>query len=174
MNVFDKLKMTTYTIRGIPVSFPFEPYQIQKDYMEKVIECLQNESNAILESPTGTGKTLSLLCSSLAWLTLKKAQVQAQNRLADKEFDSIWKKDPGASAEGDERFNKTFFGFPKIIYSSRTHTQLSQAMQELKTTAYRHLKASVLGSREQMCVHADVVREESFSAKVGDRTFRNC
>lgn len=69
--------MPTLTIRGVPVTFPFEPYELQKDYMEKVIECLQTGSNGVLESPTGTGKTLSLLCSSLAWLSMKKAEIQS-------------------------------------------------------------------------------------------------
>lgn len=42
--------------------------------MEKIIELLNNkmnnESNDIggLESPTDTGKTLCLLCSTLAWM----------------------------------------------------------------------------------------------------------
>ena len=61
-------------IKGIEILFPFEPYLIQKNYMEKVIELLNKKSTikgykgfAALESPTGTGKTLCLLCSILAW-----------------------------------------------------------------------------------------------------------
>lgn len=41
------------TIEGIEVNFPFEPYPLQKDYMQKVILALNNKQNAVLESPTG-------------------------------------------------------------------------------------------------------------------------
>ncbi|KAK4377998.1 hypothetical protein RND71_004294 [Anisodus tanguticus] len=59
-------------IGGIPVEFPYQPYGTQLAYMNRVIVTLdrahrEGKSNALLESPTGTGKSLSLLCSALAW-----------------------------------------------------------------------------------------------------------
>ncbi|CAH0561770.1 unnamed protein product [Brassicogethes aeneus] len=51
--------MSTINIQGVAVEFLFEPYELQRKYMDKVIECLQNETNGVLESPTGTSKTLS-------------------------------------------------------------------------------------------------------------------
>lgn len=61
-----------------------------------------------------------------------------------------------------EKFTKV----PKIIYATRTHSQIAQAMSELKTSDYRHIKAAVVGSRDQLCIHPDVVKETSNSNKI--------
>uniref|UniRef100_A0A336L6I5 Regulator of telomere elongation helicase 1 homolog n=1 Tax=Culicoides sonorensis TaxID=179676 RepID=A0A336L6I5_CULSO len=162
--------MPEITLNGVVVNFPFEPYEVQKNYMSKVIEALQGSSNAVLESPTGTGKTLCLLCSSLAWLLTKKAQVQASkqnpleliddknlikpanclNNMQDNVFAEL---EAATGAKGGA------WGVPKIIYASRTHSQLSQAMAEMKRTSYNFMKAAVIGSRDQLCIHTDVVKE---------------
>ena len=41
-----------------------------------------------------------------------------------------------------------------IVYASRTHSQLTQVIRELKSTRYRP-RMAVVGSREQMCVHKE-------------------
>lgn len=48
--------MPTLKLHGVDVEFPFEPYDVQKAYMSKVIEALKKREHALLESPTGTGK----------------------------------------------------------------------------------------------------------------------
>ncbi|EAY21613.1 helicase, putative [Trichomonas vaginalis G3] len=55
-------------IMGIDVLFPYEkPYKSQEVVMEKTIKGIASNHNALIESPTGTGKTLALLSASLAY-----------------------------------------------------------------------------------------------------------
>jgi chromosome transmission fidelity protein 1 len=50
-------------------AFPYSsPYPIQVDLMRHLYSAIEHKKVSIVESPTGTGKTLSLLCASLTWL----------------------------------------------------------------------------------------------------------
>ncbi|KAK6968419.1 Fanconi anemia group J protein, partial [Biomphalaria glabrata] len=63
---------TEYKISGISVYFPCKPYPSQFTMMDKIIKGLDRRQNCLLESPTGSGKSLALLCSSLAWQAAEK------------------------------------------------------------------------------------------------------
>ncbi|KAI4387407.1 hypothetical protein MLD38_005244 [Melastoma candidum] len=52
--------------------FPFEPYSIQVEFMSALYRFLDEGGVSMLESPTGTGKTLSIICSALQWLVDRK------------------------------------------------------------------------------------------------------
>uniref|UniRef100_A0A452Y6X8 Helicase ATP-binding domain-containing protein n=1 Tax=Aegilops tauschii subsp. strangulata TaxID=200361 RepID=A0A452Y6X8_AEGTS len=51
-------------------AFPFATYPIQTEFMSFLYSALSSgpRALALLESPTGTGKTLSIICSALQWL----------------------------------------------------------------------------------------------------------
>lgn len=63
----------TFKTLGLSIKFPFQPYGIQRAMMNKITSILINKEHTLIESPTGTGKTLVLLCSSLAWLEKSKS-----------------------------------------------------------------------------------------------------
>ena len=65
MKIRDQKKLQ---IAGNTIYFPFDPYKQQEGFMSKMIDCLQGRGNALLESPTGTGKTLSVISSVIGWL----------------------------------------------------------------------------------------------------------
>ncbi|KAG8379928.1 hypothetical protein BUALT_Bualt07G0140700 [Buddleja alternifolia] len=139
--------MPTYKLRGIDVDFPFDAYDCQLVYMEKVIESLQNKCNALLESPTGTGKTLCLLCATLAWRKSLGDFTRGRNERSHIRGSQY--------LDDDELPQSQSSNFPPIIYTSRTHSQIRQVIQELKRSNYRP-KMVVLGSREQLCIHDQV------------------
>ena len=121
-------KQHKVNINGIEIHFPYQTYSNQNKYMEKIIDLLNNRiiSSKInlgaLESPTGTGKTLCLLCSTLAWMNQMRRQ-------------------------------QKFGG--KIIYTTRTHSQISQVMHELRKTCYKP-RTAVLSSRDHSCVNYNI------------------
>lgn len=164
---------TTVELNGVTIHFPFRPYKCQEEYMTKVLTALSRCENALLESPTGTGKTLCLLCSTLAW------QRSQHSKLMDKDYcqqgsqtvaaaldsqdgGSVSGTDlNGSGAPPSSKSNRV----PTIIYASRTHSQLSQVVRELRNTRYRPVHA-VLGSREQMCVHPKVKKPQSTASDI--------
>ncbi|XP_073538970.1 regulator of telomere elongation helicase 1 [Phyllobates terribilis] len=160
--------MPQLELSGVTVDFPFTPYKCQEDYMVKVLECLQKGVNGVLESPTGTGKTLCLLCATLAWRQHFKDSITArkiQERMHGAELFPDRPTADWGSGESGGQSSAYYSDIPKIIYASRTHSQLAQVISELKQTKYRP-KVSVLGSREQLCIHPDVKKQENNHVKV--------
>lgn len=195
--------MPTNYIDGIPVEFPHAAYPCQLTFMEHVLRALKNRENALLESPTGTGKTLSLLCAALAWRTAEMGRKQLMEQTAvsrSANYDIIMERSnfpiPNSATpfqvinsasgsvtrlqnalneslnylqntnkiEDDSSDYSEFIKTPLIIYASRTHSQLSQVIGELRRTNYRP-KIAIVGSREQMCIHPNVKELSSSSAQ---------
>lgn len=69
--------------------FPFKPYSIQDQFMRALYLVVENRKVGIFESPTGTGKTLSLMCSALKWLSdhneLNRIDLKEQIREIEKD-----------------------------------------------------------------------------------------
>jgi len=60
------------------IPFPYEPYPQQKSLIRALYEAIDKSRSGCFESPTGTGKSLSVICAALYW------QQQEENRIIDK------------------------------------------------------------------------------------------
>lgn len=67
---------------------PYTPYDVQLDFMKAAYNVLESGTGqiGILESPTGTGKSLSLICASITWLrTFKQREFGASLQIDPKQ-----------------------------------------------------------------------------------------
>lgn len=165
--------MQSFSIRGFQVSFPHQPYGVQFSFMEKMLRTLDEQGNALLEAPTGCGKTLSLLCAALAWQEARKAANAAAAAQAMFKADAKQQASPEGAAAGDdadgplgdplaqqrddgmgeddEQQDKP--RTPKIFFATRTHSQIAQVVRELKRTSYKPSMAILVrtGCRRRAC-----------------------
>ncbi|KAH9759621.1 Helicase ATP-binding domain-containing protein [Citrus sinensis] len=190
--------LNAYHVGGIQVEFPYQPYGSQLVFMCRVISTLDRAQrdghcHALLESPTGTGKSLSLLCSTLAWQQNCKLKNQLAN-ISHSKPDTEAVTDPLANGGGfipesqpstippstngqtaqvamnNKNVKKKMT--PTIFYASRTHSQISQVISEYKKTAYR-VPMAVLASRKHYCTNKYVRDKENIDEEckllLGDR-----
>ncbi|KAH3755922.1 Fanconi anemia group J protein [Pelomyxa schiedti] len=168
-----------YLINGHRVMFPYKPYPAQMALVSNALSAIKNSTHAALESPTGTGKTLALLCASLA---AQKSHNEAVRTAAEKERQLRLSKILAERAQqrgvGDCGTNNADFGVSddddfepnltsvvenetwdrrniKIIFSTRTHGQVAQIVRELRKTPYKP-RMCVLGSRKMYCINSAI------------------
>ncbi|XP_035897668.1 ATP-dependent DNA helicase DDX11 [Anopheles stephensi] len=247
MASFKPKKKLTPPEKGSDFAFPFLAYDIQLDFMQTLYTVLHSEGIGIFESPTGTGKSLSLTCGTLTWLkdyarlveeelhetigrlrneitrlekenerssdwitgqynamgqrkeldelngfkqsmeehrkhlvqmkeqavlhnirwekarskdgTLKEEPLQQdviidedEHLIPEESDDSDGEPDLGGGKDEEERYRPV-----QVIYCSRTHSQLSQVVNEVKETQHaKDLRLVSLASRQSLCINAEV------------------
>ncbi|CDW56534.1 Helicase C 2 and DEAD 2 domain containing protein [Trichuris trichiura] len=88
---------------GVACSLPeefgclIEPYENQKMFMRTLYATLLKGNVAIMESPTGTGKSLSLLCGSLTWLRDARRQIELDLQCAIEKNKKIIQQPSGSN-----------------------------------------------------------------------------
>lgn len=106
----------------------------------RIIKALQQSKNCLIESPTGTGKTATLLCAALAW---QQKEIE-QNRLSfmNENKDTANETTPNPTPVSH------------IFYCTRTHKQLEQVVKQLGNTVYKDkIRMTLLSSRDNYCIH---------------------
>ena len=88
--------------------FPFPPYDIQTQFMTSVFRCLEAGQLGIFESPTGTGKSLSLICGSLTWFleSERKKKLRLEKLVKEKIEDDNEEEDWFAAASKKQELNQ--------------------------------------------------------------------
>ena len=122
-------KITVKHAEKPPVTFPFpypQPYGIQTQLMTQLWKTIENARLGILESPTGTGKSLSIICGSVHWLvergefyTQEAIKRKVENRLKDTNVNNNHGQQPhnntNSNSNNNNNNNKTMItGKPKI------------------------------------------------------------
>lgn len=245
----NKFKLLTTMDPPDDFNFPFPPYDIQRNFMRSLYRVLADKRIGIFESPTGTGKSLSLLCATLKflndyeekaekelqasieslnrdivsslgkssdWIEEQYALIQKKQQLAEyedklKKFNDynqtikdirnkvqrkvIVKKvlndseeplleqnepndDPddflladieNESEDEDIQDDLNDFRPLQVFFCSRTHSQLSQLVGEVKSTAYsKQLRSVSLASRQIYCINK-AVRNLHSSSLINER-----
>ncbi len=139
---------SAFFVEGIKIGWPFPAIMLpQRQMAMHIIKGLKRRLHVVVESPTGTGKSVAILCSVLAW---QRYHVQTNATTETRTMDD--------DMEEDDRF-------PKIIYCSRTHSQVTQMVSSLQKTPYRPTM-TILGSRKRMCIHKKLTGENAKTNKM--------
>jgi len=127
---------------SLKVLLPLVATNSQKVMAQCAVDALDQSGCALLEAPTGTGKTLAMLGTSLAWQFAEVNRISKENgnsRMLRKTVDDKSCVNPSPTEP------------PRVIWVARTHEQLLHAVNEFRRLPYRPVMSLRL-SRERFCM----------------------
>ncbi|CAG7828446.1 unnamed protein product, partial [Allacma fusca] len=117
-----------YTFHGVQVTFPFEAYQSQQEMMSEILYHAIRGQNLMTESVAGTGKTLALLCSLLAY-----------------------QEHHASLGQNIEKDTQPQTKPPLIIYATKTLAHIKHIIGQLALTQYVNTPMGLLSSVKNTC-----------------------
>ena len=78
------------------IPFPYDPYPQQRQLMDAIFETISKSKSGCFESPTGTGKSLSVICSALHWQRIEENRVKSKFK---EDINNLNKKDNANSSD---------------------------------------------------------------------------
>ena len=114
---------------AFPFQFPFAPYGIQVEFMQTLYSVLDNDQIGIFSSPTGTGKSLSLLCGTLKWLTDYRQTLESHEILNE---EALERQINSTSSLQDEPDWVKAFAKRKLSEDRRNQLATVSALQDRK------------------------------------------
>lgn len=92
-------------IASVPVRFPLgkKPFPTQLALMAKMLSALRQGENALLESPTGTGKALAMLCGVMSWQQYDNAEAWKRFNAEVAEIEAQMRNSEDAELGGDQQ-----------------------------------------------------------------------
>lgn len=133
-------KKTLATPVAEDFGFPYTPYAIQEKLMQELFQVLERKQIGIFESPTGTGKTLTLTCGALTWQRQHEQLVRAelQQRIAEVERElralqaDSERADDWITAQSNTQMQRQ-----ELQQLQKLHTLLQQKEQQLEQIKQR-------------------------------------
>lgn len=95
----------------------------------------------------------------------EKATLQQQQSITGRNANQMYQMIASLNSDEEVEGQQARWQPSSIIYTSRTHSQLTQAMKELKNSSYNDVNAVALGSRDQLCINIEVLSEGKTSAE---------
>ncbi|XP_075049829.1 Fanconi anemia group J protein homolog [Mixophyes fleayi] len=141
-----------YTIGGVKILFPCKAYPSQLAMMNSIMRGLNCKQHCLLESPTGSGKSLALLCSALAW-----QQSQYGKPVVEGENEKYWKKEETAPCGCSCHSNIPETGITSTSISNDTAGSSSSGVLSAKHDSVNNKPtlASKLSAKKQAFLASD-------------------
>ncbi|XP_057694697.1 Fanconi anemia group J protein isoform X2 [Corythoichthys intestinalis] len=154
-----------YTIGGVRIQFPCKAYPSQLAMMNSILRGLNNGQHCLLESPTGSGKSLALLCSALGWQQAQYDKMQADGISEDEKPSklpgNVIKSNVAATCQcpchSKDRWTSnatSIKGHPTVPHSTGISAQLHTKYETPKSVTRKGLP-DTLGERIQFSDNAD-------------------